>query len=133
MKNMRELILPYLNIDSVKLISNNFKYLSNLKMLELRNIILILDCDKDSEIELINNLKYLPKLNIISCNSIYINIGELSKKYYNLGENILKNINNDELCVQNNIGDLGMYYIIDLLKDMNNLKSLDLSCIIIYK
>lgn len=133
MKNMRELILPYLNIDSVKLISNNFKYLSNLKMLELRNIILILDCDKDSEIELINNLKYLPKLNIISCNSIYINIGELSKKYYNLGENILKNINNDELCVQNNIGDIGMYYIIDLLKDMNNLKSLDLSCIIIYK
>lgn len=133
MKNMRELILPYLNIDSVKLISNNFKYLSNLKMLELRNIILILDCDKDSEIELINNLKYLPKLNIISCNSIYINIGELSKKYYNLGENILKNINNDELCVQNNIGEIGMYYIIDLLKDMNNLKSLDLSCIILYK
>lgn len=133
MKNMRELILHYLNIDSVKLISNNFKYLSNLKMLELRNIILILDCDKDSEIELINNLKYLPKLNIISCNSIYINIGELSKKYYNLGENILKNINNDELCVQNNIGEIGMYYIIDLLKDMNNLKSLDLSCIILYK
>lgn len=132
MKNMRELILPYLNIDLVKLISNNFKYLSNLKMLELSKIILKLDYDKDLEMELINNLKYLPKLNIISCNSIYINIGELSKKYYNLGESIIKNINNDELCVQN-IGEIGMYYIIDLLKDMSNLKSLDLSCIILYK
>lgn len=31
------------------------------------------------------------------------------------------------------IGEIGMYYIIDLLKDMSNLKSLDLSCIILYK